>query len=66
MSFYYNSRLDIRVAGGHRVVCENLRAGCSALSERDGYAGSYDFLSVDTAPDGHQTHPVPPAKGIRG
>ncbi len=66
MSFYYDSRLGIRVAGGHRVVCENLRAGCSALSERDGYAGSYDFLSVDTAPDGHQTHPVPPAKGIRG
>jgi dienelactone hydrolase len=63
MSFYYDSRLSIRTAHG-RVDCEDLRAGCAALSDHDGIPGNYDFLTVDTAPDGRATHPVPVGRGL--
>lgn len=63
LSTYYDSRLSIRVAG-HRVACEALRTGCGVLSGRDGYPGVYDFLSVDTAPDGRATTPLPAAPGL--
>jgi dienelactone hydrolase len=45
-SFYYPSRLDF---GG--VDCEDLRAGCAALSDDDGYAGEYSYVAIDRSPD---------------
>jgi dienelactone hydrolase len=51
-SFYYPSRLDIRLAGGQRFTCEDMRAGCGGrLTDRDGYTGQYDFLNIATSPD---------------
>ncbi len=50
-SFYYPSRLDVRLASGTRVDCENLRAGCTAMTTNDGVPGSYSYLATDTAPD---------------
>jgi dienelactone hydrolase len=50
-SFYYPSRLDLRLAGGKRVDCENLRAGCSALTSHDGFTGQYSYLRVATTRD---------------
>jgi dienelactone hydrolase len=51
-SFYYPSRLDIRLAAGGRFDCESLRPGCPGLSSADGYSGSYDFVNIDRSPDG--------------
>jgi dienelactone hydrolase len=45
-SFYYPSRLDF---GG--VDCEDLRAGCAALSDDDGYPGEYSYVAIDRSPD---------------
>lgn len=64
-SSYYRSRLDFRTGDGQQVDCENLRAGCKALSNQDGYAGSYDYLSIDTAPDGQHTSRVPTGTRLR-
>ena len=50
-SFYYRSRLDIGTAHG-RVDCENLRNGCPALSNADGYPGTYDWYRIVTTKDG--------------
>ena len=50
-SFYYPSRLDIRLAGGTRWDCENLRSGCSGMTAHDGVTGSYSYLATDTTPD---------------
>jgi dienelactone hydrolase len=50
-SFYYNSRLDIGLAGGGRFDCESLRDGCPGMSSDDGYPGEYSYLSVATTPD---------------
>jgi dienelactone hydrolase len=63
-SDYYDSRLDIRVAG-RRVRCESLRTSCRALSSHDGINGTYDVIAVDTAPDGRPTTTMPAAAGIR-
>jgi hypothetical protein len=51
-SFYHRSRLDLHIAAGAAVDCEDLRAGCSALSDDDGYAGRYSYADIDTSPDG--------------
>jgi hypothetical protein len=51
MSFYYRSRLDIRRGAGDRVSCEDLRAGCAALSDADGQPKDYSYLAVATSPD---------------
>jgi dienelactone hydrolase len=51
-SFYYPSRLDIHRANGAHVDCENLRAGCAALTAHDGYSGRYSYLKIDTSRDG--------------
>ncbi|MGZ6696670.1 MAG: alpha/beta hydrolase [Solirubrobacteraceae bacterium] len=51
MSFYYRSRLDITRAGGGRVTCEDLRAGCAALSDADGRPTDYSYLAIATSPD---------------
>jgi dienelactone hydrolase len=52
LSFYYRSRLAIHRADGTAVDCEDLRAGCAALSADDG-AGSapYSYIKTDTSPD---------------
>jgi hypothetical protein len=50
-SFYYRSRLDIHRANGTHVDCENLRAGCSALTSHDSYRGTYSYVKIDTSPD---------------
>lgn len=64
MSFYYTSRMDIRVAGT-RVTCTDLRLGCAALTDQDSYTGTYDFLAGNTTPD-VAVNPVPGAKGLGG
>jgi hypothetical protein len=50
-SFYHRSRLDITRADGTRVDCEDLRAGCGALTADDGYAGGYAYAAIDRSPD---------------
>jgi hypothetical protein len=52
-SFYYLSRLDIRLAYGRRFDCEDLRDGCRGMvpASADGYHGVYSYLSIDTSPD---------------
>jgi hypothetical protein len=52
MSFYYRSRLDLHRATGERVTCEDLRAGCAALTDADGQPKDYSYLAIDTSPDG--------------
>jgi dienelactone hydrolase len=51
-SFYYRSRLNIRLAAGARFACEDLRQGCSGLVTNDGRPAGYSYLAVDTSPDG--------------
>jgi hypothetical protein len=51
-SFYHLSRLDFHLANGQKVDCENLRAGCPALSDNDGYSGEYSYIHIDKTPDG--------------
>jgi dienelactone hydrolase len=53
-SWHYRSRLDLRLAGGKRFDCENLRAGCSGetTAATDGGPADYSFVSMDTTPDG--------------
>ena len=50
-SRYYRSRLDLGHHGGRRVRCENLRAGCPALSGRDGRPAGYSYYRVVSRPD---------------
>jgi dienelactone hydrolase len=50
-SFYYYSRLDIRLAGGHRFDCEDLRDGCAGMVVKDGYPANYSYIRIDTRPD---------------
>ena len=51
MSFYYRSRLDLHRATGERVTCEDLRAGCGALTDADGRPKDYSYLAIATSPD---------------
>ncbi|MBV9871587.1 MAG: hypothetical protein JO214_13290 [Frankiaceae bacterium] len=64
-SFYYRSRLDITTPGGGRFHCENLRKSCKGMTNRDGYAGAYEYVSIDRSPDGKARHYVPKGHGIR-
>jgi len=50
-SFYYYSRLDIHLANGARLDCEDLRDGCPGLTADDGYHGNYSYIAIDTTPD---------------
>jgi dienelactone hydrolase len=50
-SFYYRSRLDIKLSRGGRFTCEDLRPGCTGLSANDGLAGAYDWFKIATSPD---------------
>jgi pimeloyl-ACP methyl ester carboxylesterase len=52
-SFYYYSRLDIHLAGGHAWDCEDLRDGCAGMvpAGQDGYPGNYSYVAIDTSPD---------------
>jgi dienelactone hydrolase len=67
-SRYYRSRLDIGLAGGGRFDCEDIRPDamrpdppstypantCSGWipAADDGWPGNYDYVSIDTTPDG--------------
>ncbi|HWI06021.1 MAG TPA: hypothetical protein VNT54_00720 [Solirubrobacteraceae bacterium] len=46
LSYYYRSRVSIRLASGPRVRCDDLRSGCTALvpAADDGYPGAYDYV----------------------
>jgi dienelactone hydrolase len=50
-SFYYPSRLDIRLANHKRYDDENLRSVTRGLKYNDGYNGMYSYLYVDRSPD---------------
>ena len=51
-SFYYRSRLSVRLASGAPFTCEDLRQGCPGLVANDGRPADYSYLAVDTSPDG--------------
>ena len=55
-SFYYQSRLAMKLSHGGRFDCEDMRMGCPGMSADDGVAGAYSYLVVDTTPD---SGPVP-------
>jgi hypothetical protein len=51
-SFYYPSRLDIRLADGRRVRFENMRKGCGGrLTDHDGWPGEFSYVKLDTSRD---------------
>jgi hypothetical protein len=50
-SRYYRSRLDLGHHGGLRARCEDLRAGCRALTARDGRPGGYSSYRIATRKD---------------
>jgi hypothetical protein len=50
-SHHYRSRFDLGHEDGHRVRCENLRRGCSALTRADGRGASYSYLAIATSRD---------------
>ena len=52
LSFYHRSRLDITRADGTKIACEDLRAGCAALTDDDGHPGEYAYADIDRSPDG--------------
>ncbi|MGH2922827.1 MAG: alpha/beta hydrolase, partial [Solirubrobacterales bacterium] len=58
-SFYFRSPLDVALAGGGRAVCEDLRAGCTALAP-DGGPPGYDFVA-----DAHSA-PIAEAPALGG
>jgi hypothetical protein len=70
-SFYYRSRLDVRLSDGTRFLCEDLRAGCPGLVADDGRPAHYSFLTIATQPDGVAppgtggTAPAPPRVALR-
>ncbi|HEX8066545.1 MAG TPA: hypothetical protein VF520_08465 [Thermoleophilaceae bacterium] len=51
-SFYYRSRLDVRLASGSRFVCEDLREGCPGQTADDGAPPTYSFLDAVRRVDG--------------
>jgi pimeloyl-ACP methyl ester carboxylesterase len=67
-SWYYKSRLDIRVARGGRFTCENIRPGCKGMSSKDGRPAKYDYLAIVRKRDGKPRRGVkpPPGTGIYG
>jgi len=50
-SFYYPSRLNIRLANGKRYDNEHLRTNTKGLTYKDGYSGEYSYIYVDRSPD---------------
>ncbi|HXA41484.1 MAG TPA: hypothetical protein VNV65_01085 [Candidatus Solibacter sp.] len=50
-SFFYQSRLQFHRSSGGVFDCEDLRAGCDGLTSRDGAAGDYSYVAIDTSPD---------------
>ncbi|MEA2451263.1 MAG: hypothetical protein QOG63_3195, partial [Thermoleophilaceae bacterium] len=62
-SFYHPSRLAFTLSDGSRVDCEDLRAGCPALSADDGYPGDYSYATIARTPDSGKR--TVPASGIR-
>jgi dienelactone hydrolase len=64
LSFYYYSRLDIRLGDGTRWDCEDLRDGCPGMVPHsgDGYPGNYSYIAIDTSPDAV----AGPGRSLRG
>ncbi|GAC1519078.1 MAG: hypothetical protein NVS2B6_01220 [Thermoleophilaceae bacterium] len=54
-SFYYPSRLDIRLPNGQRYTNEAMRTDVHGLSPADGYNGQYDYVAIDHSPDSATT-----------
>jgi dienelactone hydrolase len=50
-SFYYRSSLDIARAGGGRAICDDLRAGCPALTSSDGQPPNWSYVGFANTPD---------------
>jgi hypothetical protein len=50
-SFFYQSRLDIRLANGTRFDCEDMRTGCAGMSRGDGRPINYSYLVQATSRD---------------
>jgi dienelactone hydrolase len=50
-SFYHLSRLDFTLSNGSKVDCEDLRTGCPALTDSDGFPGDYAYATIDRSPD---------------
>src|SRR3712207_3498760 len=50
-SFYLRSRLDVRLAGGGRFTCEDLREGCAGQPAGDGEPQPYSYLRESTTSD---------------
>jgi hypothetical protein len=50
-SFYHPSRLDFTLSDGSKADCEDLRAGCPALTGDDGYPGDYSYAVLARSPD---------------
>jgi dienelactone hydrolase len=49
-SFYYRSRLHIRLANGGRYDSDNVRGG-KGLRSRDAFPGTYSYISIARSPD---------------
>jgi hypothetical protein len=50
-SFYYRSRLNFHLANRRRYDNENLRGNARGLVFRDGYNGTYSYVSIARSPD---------------
>jgi dienelactone hydrolase len=62
-SFYHRSRLDFHLADGTKADCEDLRSGCSQLSDDDGYPGVYSYVDIARSPDTPRA--APNAAGLK-
>jgi hypothetical protein len=62
-SFYYRSGFDFHRSGGGRVVCDNLRDGCAALTAADGQDPFWSYLTFANTPDLPSSAP-PGARGL--
>ncbi|MEA2346857.1 MAG: hypothetical protein QOG62_644 [Thermoleophilaceae bacterium] len=51
-SYGLRSRLDIKLQGGGRFHCEDLRTGCPKMKRKDGRGPAYSYLAVATRPEG--------------
>jgi hypothetical protein len=50
-SFYYRSRLNVHLSNRRRYDNENLRGNARGLFFKDGYPGTYSYISIARSPD---------------
>jgi dienelactone hydrolase len=55
LSFYYRSEFDFARSSDGRAVCDDLRAGCAALTADDGVAPNWYYVNYANTPDGPAT-----------